>query len=325
MTALRVRVADRVGDVWPGGRLREFEPLPGGHSGVTCVASVAVPGGEDVRVVVKAAPPGRAPVGRHDVLRQARILTAMTAAGSVGVPEVLLQQGGAEPFFLMRWHPGESIEPVLDAAPHLTPDAVQRRAFSAVEALAALHRVPVGALDEPVLTPRQELERWTATMGTLDPELRAGSDEIAAALLDTAPPELPPVVVHGDFRLGNTLCVGGDVGVVIDWEIWSVGDPRVDLGWLLLFCDGGNFPGVAVAGCPMPPARTLRAAYERAAGARVKQFEWFEAMARYKMGAIMGNNLARHRAGRHHDPFQEGLVPTIRAMIEGAGVALSRS
>jgi hypothetical protein len=38
----------------------------------------------------------------------------------------------------------------------------------------------------------------------------------------------------------------------------------------------------------------------------------------------MGNNLARHRSGRYHDPFQEKLVPTIRRLIESATSPLAR-
>jgi aminoglycoside phosphotransferase (APT) family kinase protein len=96
----------------------------------------------------------------------------------------------------------------------------------------------------------------------------------------------------------------------------------VDLGWLVLFCDPGNFPGVGDATCPMPPAWALWDAYERVAGKRAGHRGWFEALARYKMAAIMGNNLARHRSGRYHDPFQEKLIPTIRCLIEGAASGL---
>jgi aminoglycoside phosphotransferase (APT) family kinase protein len=323
---LQSRVASRIGEIWRGGAVCRFEKLPGGHSGITCLAEIAVPDRGTERVVIKATPPGRAPVGRHDVLRQARILTALTAAGGVNVPEVLLAEGGDEPYFVMRWHAGDSIEPVLDGVPDGTAEVIESRAFGAVAALAALHRIRPGVLGlhgEPVLTPRQEFERWTATMHTVEPELRAGSEPLEAVLLATAPDPVAPSVVHGDFRLGNTLCTGGVVGAVIDWEIWSVGDPRADLGWLLLFCDAANFPGVSVPGCPMPSAQRMRAAYEQSTGAAVERLDWFAAMARYKMAAVMGNNLARHRAGRHHDPFQEGLRPTIRTMIEAALLSLS--
>jgi aminoglycoside phosphotransferase (APT) family kinase protein len=328
MTALRERVARRIAEVWPAGELTGFESLPGGHSGITCLGTVALPGGDRERVVIKATPPGRRAAGRHDVLRQARILSLVTIAGAgrVRVPEVLVQDDGlqddaGEPYFVMRWHPGESVEPVLDPAAHLSPDIIEARALSAIEALAELHAVPVP--DEPVLTPAQELERWIPTMRTVDADLREGSEAVESALLGSAPPLTGPVIVHGDFRLGNALCTGGKVNVVIDWEIWSVGDPRVDLGWLVLFCDPANFPGVGDATCPMPPAGALWEAYEQATGQRAGHSRWFEALARYKMAAIMGNNLARHRSGRYHDPFQEQLIPTIRCLIEGAASRLA--
>jgi aminoglycoside phosphotransferase (APT) family kinase protein len=321
MTGLRDRVTERIGEVWPAGRLTGFEKLPGGHSGITCLATVTVPGGGQERVVVKATPPGRRPVGRHDVLRQARILSLLNAAGGVRVPEVLLQDDGDEPYFVMRWHPGESVEPVLDPAGHLSPDTVRARAFGAVDALAALHGVRVP--DEPALTPVRELERWIPTMRTVDADLRAGSEAVEAALLGSAPPLAVLAIAHGDFRLGNTLCTGANVNVVIDWEIWSVGDPRVDLGWLALFCDPANFPGAGQEACSMPPARALQAAYEQATGTTAERFGWFESLARYKMAAIMGNNLARHRSGRYHDPYQEKLMPTIRRLVESAGSLLA--
>jgi hypothetical protein len=43
---------------------------------------------------------------------------------------------------------------------------------------------------------------------------------------------------------------------------------------------------------------------------------WFNALGRFKMAAIMGHNLRRHREGRHHDPAQEKLPATISRLIE---------
>ena len=61
-------------------------------------------------------------------------------------------------------------------------------------------------------------------------------------------------MVHGDYRLGNILCEGDEPTGIIDWEIWSVTDPRIDLGWLLLFCDTEAFPGI---GFPAPGMATV--------------------------------------------------------------------
>jgi aminoglycoside phosphotransferase (APT) family kinase protein len=52
---------------------------------------------------------------------------------------------------------------------------------------------------------------------------------------------LPAVVVHGDFRLGNLLAVGERITAVIDWEIWSLADPRIDAGWFLTNCDPSTY------------------------------------------------------------------------------------
>jgi hypothetical protein len=58
----------------------------------------------------------------------------------------------------------------------------------------------------------------------LQHEYGAACSTLHARILDP----LDPVIDHGDDRLGHTLRRGGRVEAVIDWEIWSVGDPRVD-------------------------------------------------------------------------------------------------
>jgi aminoglycoside phosphotransferase (APT) family kinase protein len=307
------RVAERLALLWPGSRVTGFDTLPGGHSGITCLAEV-VHDSRSHRLVVKATPPGRKPIGRHDVLRQARVLRAL--ADLPGIPDVVTTDESDEPFFMMRWYPGDAAEPVLGEAPDLDAGILRGRAVTAATALARLHAVDpraVGVGDEPQ-SPLAEFERWTATMATVEASLRAGVDEVEAALRAAPPEPGQPRIVHGDYRLGNILCVSASARTVIDWEIWSVGDPRVDLGWFLLFCDPSNFPGIS-AECAMPAAGEVLAAY----GHGRDDLTWFEAVARYKMAAVMGNNLGRHRAGRHHDPFQETLVPTIRHMIASAG------
>ena len=46
-----------------------------------------------------------------------------------------------------------------------------------------------------------------------------------------------------------------------------------------------------------------------------RDLAWFDALGRFKMAAIMGHNLRRHREGRHHDPDQEKLPATIERLI----------
>src|SRR5690606_8728813 len=122
-------------------------------------------------------------------------------------------------------------------------------------------------------------------------------------------------VVHGDFRLGNILCDGAGLSGVIDWEIWGIADPRLDLGWFVAHFDAASYPGIGHAVDGLPGPDEVLARYEQAAGGPVEDWPWFDAFGRFKLAAIMGHNLRRHREGRHQDPFQERLPPTIERFI----------
>ena len=110
------------------------------------------------------------------------------------------------------------------------------------------------------------------------------------------------------------MFVGESAVAVLDWEIWSVGDPRTDLGWFLLFADHANFPQLGHFVDGLPSENELLDAYLDG-GPPLPGLTWFRALGRMKMAAIMGHNLRRHREGRIHDPDQERLPPTIAAMI----------
>jgi aminoglycoside phosphotransferase (APT) family kinase protein len=291
--------------------------LEGGRSGLTYVISDGA-----TRRVVKAVPPGSRAVGRNDVLRQSYILSAL-ADGDVPVPRVIARDTEEPAWFAMEFAEGAALEPVFEPLPVETS---RRRMVTAAAVLGRLHAVPPadlgtrlreagGELPAPA-DPADELERWTRTMHAVPEELRPGSADLLAALAANVPPPVAPVLVHGDFRLGNLMFAGETPTALVDWEIWGVGDPRVDLGWFGVFTDGDLFPGVGRAVPGLPSEDELVAAYRESGGSStVADIAWFRALGRMKMAAIMGHNLRRHREGRHHDPVQEQLPPTIAALI----------
>ena len=79
---------------------------------------------------------------------------------------------------------------------------------------------------------------------------------------------VPSTVVHGEYRLGNLLAQGDDVAAIIDWELWTREDPRVDLSWFLSYLDADEQPS-AIRPTPdgMPTRAEFLAAYEDAVGA----------------------------------------------------------
>jgi len=288
-------------------------PMLGGHSGLTYRIGVG-----SHEFVVKAVPPGQRPIGRHDMLRQARILQALTTT-DVPVPMVRATEepadGEGQAWFAMDLVPGESLEPVLDD-PEVGPDLASARMRRAAEVLPRLHAVPLDSLpvDGEPLSPSDELARWVRTMDAVPSALTPRADELRERLTADVPEAIDPVLVHGDYRLGNILAQGCEPAALIDWEIWNPGDPRVELGWFLVFADGSNFPGVGREVPGLPGADELIGLYT-GPSAPLPDLAWFDALGRFKMAAIMGHNLRRHREGRHHDPDQEKLPATIERLI----------
>ncbi|MGH2859356.1 MAG: phosphotransferase family protein [Solirubrobacteraceae bacterium] len=326
--ALLARAQAAVRERWPRARLSELEPLPGGISSLTFCAGVD--GAPIARVVLKVAPPGLEPVRNRDVLRQARVLRALAGTPGVAVPEVLVVDTGAPPLFVMEHIRGESFEPWWDVVPvPPSPRAVDARARAAARMLAALAAVDpadVGLRDEPVLSPGDELARWTALYETVGEDLRAGEQDLRLALAARVPasePGMRPAVVHGDYRLGNILFDGERVGAIIDWEIWSVGDRRCDLAWLMVFCDPVMERGAgagAGAGLTMPPAAELLAEWMRATGlsAPPPDLPWFQALCRYKLAAALAVLIKRSRRSGSPDPSLERAAATTPALLECA-------
>jgi aminoglycoside phosphotransferase (APT) family kinase protein len=295
------------------GEASAMEPMLGGHSGLTYRIVVG-----DRDLVVKAVPPGQRAVGRHDMLRQARILDAL-ADTDVPVPAVRASEdpgdGEGQGWFAMDLVRGESLEPVLDD-PAVPSDLAAARMRRAAEVLPRLHGVPLDSLpvDSEPLHPHDELARWVRTMNAVPDELVPGAVDLRHLLSADIPDPVDPVLVHGDYRLGNIISAGTEPAALIDWEIWSPGDPRVELGWFLVFADGSNFPGVGREVSGLPSAAELVELYT-GPSVDLPDLAWFDALGRFKMAAIMGHNLRRHREGRHHDPDQEKLPATIERLI----------
>ena len=221
----------------------------------------------------------------------------------------------------MEFVEGESFEPVLDECDELpTPAAVRGRQLSAASILGRLHSLdPVGAGlgQEPDVPLVDEVERWTRIFETVSDDLRPGYEACAHALLEAMPRPVPSTIVHGEYRLGNMLARDDTILAVIDWELWSREDPRVDLSWFLQYVDAAEQPSAVRPTPPGMPSRAeLVAAYEDELGRKVVDLSWFDAHARFKMAAITAITSKHNRRREPPDPEQEARVPLIGKLVE---------
>jgi aminoglycoside phosphotransferase (APT) family kinase protein len=243
----------------------------------------------------------------------------------VPVPEVTAEDAGdppdVPPLFVMSFVDGSSLEPLFDRDGDDEPSVVANRMRNAARALAVLHSVRparVGLADEPVVTLAEEVERWCQSLETVDDELVRGWPDVATRLRAAAPPPRPPAIVHGDFRLGNLLAVGPTVTAIVDWEIWSVGDPRVDLGWFLVNADPATYRRETRYATELPAPEALLDAYADELGFGVTDVAWFRALACFKSTATWSLIMKHNRRRSEPDAETEAMTAVLPDLLDRA-------
>jgi aminoglycoside phosphotransferase (APT) family kinase protein len=315
---LQERADSAVSTTLPGMVLGPILPLQGGTSSITYRSALTLPEGSAQEVVIKVAPAGLAPTKNRDVLRQARLQRALTGSG-VPVPRVIAEHPGVPPevppFFVMTFEDGDCIEPSSLSGPDRLPaQEVRGRMLDAARILGLLHSLDVDTLalgdGESRVDPAGELDRWVQSLAACDEDLQIGND-VCDRLLATVPAAEKTALIHGDFRLGNTLSAGNRVMSVIDWEIWSLGDPRVDLAWFLMACNPDERLNRTVPE-GAPRNEELVECYEAARGAQVRDLDWFAALVRYKQLAITAL-LIRNARRRGQQTTMQSALPALRS------------
>ena len=197
----------------PGVTVREVEVMPGGHSGLTHRVTLdGLPRARRRDRQVDA--PGPQPRGRHDVLRQARIMRALAPVDGVPIPEVCFED--PRPSHRSSPRPACRARRSTRRSPRTTttcrPTLVAARWQRATEVLAALHAVdPRRSASTASRRARrgEELELWCATMGAAADGRRSRVPSDCATRCAPASAAVGrAALVHGDFRLGNILFDG---------------------------------------------------------------------------------------------------------------------
>jgi len=228
---------------------------------------------------------------------EAVLLRAAAAAG-VPVPSVVATDEGLDdlgaPFVVTKKVPGEALPRRI-----LGDDAYDgvRRSLAATvgAAAAAIHAIDVTGLDGKLEAPDQlaQFAGLLDLLGEPRPALELGLRRLGA----TRPEEGPPVVVHGDLRLGNLLVdPARGLTAVLDWELAHLGDGVEDLGWCCVRAWRFGSPHRALG---TGDAADLLDGYRRAGGRDVSaaDLDWWQAMGTLKWGVMCVIQAATHLAG----------------------------
>jgi len=317
----------------PGGPIERPEVLPGGTQNVLVRFERGGRG-----YVLRRPPLHKRRHSDETLRREARVLRALAGTG---VPHPGFIAGcddtgtlGAV-FYLME--PVEGFNPGTGLPELHRGDAGIRREMGLrmADAIAALGELdyralglegfgrPEGYLERQVDRWRRQLESYAELEGYPGPEL-PGVERVARWLDDHRPRDFRAGVIHGDFHAGNVLFRddGPGLAALVDWELSTVGDPLVDLGWLLATSPDASGRGVGLAaweGFPEPSAVVERYAAGSTRGVRgLEDVVWYEVLACYKLGIVLEGTHARACAGRAPKATGDTLHATSVGLFERA-------
>ncbi|QIG41742.1 phosphotransferase family protein [Nocardioides anomalus] len=318
----------------PAGPLRA-ELIAGGRSNLTFGMS------DGVRDWVLRTPPrtGRTP-SAHDVVRELRIVAGLAGSG-VPVPRAVVAVedetllGG--PFAVTARVRGRTVQSRddLDRLDDATVAAVVDRLL---ETLVRLHHVDLEAaglagLGRADAYAERQLRRWSGQweiVGTAEHEALAR--EVVDGLRAAVPPQHAVALLHGDYRIDNTLLdLDGPepvVTAVLDWELSALGDPVADVAVMCAYREPAFDLVVGVPGAwtsdRLPPPADLAAAYEAAGGVPLRDWETHRALACLKIAVIAAGIDHRARAGSGSGPGFDTAGEAVGPFLELARDALGR-
>ena len=316
----------------PAGRIESAGLLEGGTQNVLLRFER---GGE--RFVLRRPPRHKRDNSDETMRREARVLGAL-AGTDVPHPHLVAACPATDvigaAFYLME--PIEGFNPTRGLPPLHAGDASVRRemGFSMADAIAALSRVdyravglegfgrPDGYLERQVARWRAHLEGYHALEGYPGPEI-PGVERVADWLDAHRPPDSRAGILHGDYHLANVLFAhdGPRLAAIVDWELSTIGDPLLDLGWLLATWPDEDEPGVGGGIEPwqgFPTADELVARYAEATPRDLSAIHWYGVLACYKLGIILEGTHARACAGKADKAVGDVLHATTLSLFRRA-------
>ncbi|MBV1687534.1 phosphotransferase family protein [Novosphingobium sp. G106] len=297
----------------------ETSILSGGTSNVVLTLS------RGEKPMVMRRPPAVPPPGAEKgVLREARILTALN---QTEVPHPVCYAAcedtsvAGAPFYVMEkvdgWAPNLRDEKIWNEPPFDKMPFEYGIPFAIVDGLIALANVDyeaigLGDYGKPGKFLERQVDRWAGQLATYPErykgyEKRAleGYAETEAWLRQSKLPEEVRGIIHGDVGTPNMMFQWGPparLAAMIDWELSTIGDPMIDMGWFTGGMRDEDFPEKEFATALNNPAhfptkQELARYYCAGTGRDIRDFEWFSLLAKFKSGCLLEYKVAQAEAG----------------------------
>jgi aminoglycoside phosphotransferase (APT) family kinase protein len=280
-------------------------------------------------------PPPSAPQDRDKgIVREWRIIEALEGTDVPHTPAIAVCEDKdllGRTFYMMGFvdgwspmdNPGRWPEPFdgdLDARKGL--------AYQLIEGIALLGNVDWKAkglndLGHPDGFHERQVDRWTAFLNRIKKRELPGFDVAADWLRAHRPIDFIPGLMHGDYQFANVMFRDGSparLAAIVDWEMGTVGDPKLDLGWVVQGWPADtNDPSLSETGgyadmYGMPSREQLVDHYATVSGRQVDDLDYYVILAKWKLGVVLEQGF--QRAG---DDFKlQSFGPIVLDLMKGA-------
>lgn len=256
--------------------------------------------------VLRRPPLGHLLASAHDVLREARIISALWET-DVPVPQILGTTTDPEfsevPLVLMQFVDGLVVD-TMSVAEALTPQQRRQIAVDLPRTLARIHAVDLTEVGLAGLAShkpyaQRQLKRWAGQWELSKMRELPELEDLTRRLVAAAPEQREVSLVHGDFHLRNLITSPetGEIVATLDWELSTLGDPLADMGSLLTYWaePGENVPGDYAPSTleGFPDRAEMTRLYLDATGRDAAALQYWHAFGLWKLAIIAEGVLRR--------------------------------
>lgn len=318
--------------------VRQF---PSGYSNLTYMLRL---GGSEA--VLRRPPFGNTVATGHDMSREYTVLSKLAPVYALAPRPLAWCEDESvlgAPFYLMERRRGVIIRRRPPKGVSIDEPTARALSNALIDGLAQLHTIDwqaagLGEFGKPQGYARRQVEGWTRRWSRAKtaevPELDA-----VAAWLDAQLPadaDADAALIHNDYKYDNVLLdagslQGGEVGIaaVLDWEMATIGSPRMDLGTSLGYWvergDDERLQGLAFGPTNLPGSLTraeLVDRYQARSGVAVGSALYYRVFGLFKIAVILQQIYARFERGSTQDPRFAALGYFVTLLAEVASKAI---
>lgn len=235
------------------------------------------------------------------------------------------------PFALMQWIDG--FTPLKDLpAGFETPASKRGLSEALIDGLAVVSNTDWQAIGlegfgKPDKFLQRQVDRWLSQLERARTRDLPGLDRLCEWLRQNTPETQRTALIHGDYQFINVMMAPNlppRLAAIVDWESATIGDPLLDLGWVL---SGWQDEGEALAThayyfdwSGMPPRAEMAARYAEATGLDITALPFYMALALFKLAVIMEGWYFRYLNGQSSHPSHKSMETVVPGMIARATV-----